>query len=989
VQSSASDTIDADVIVFGGGISGLTVAHEFAERNFKVAVVEPNFDATKIFLSRPHNENPGLGGVARSQWCFVGNDAFEDDPVQSPIPPRNMVRASSAGRRFGPLELGYRIDAGKVVFDQSEARTLGLPTLLLVMLEVEKSRVFLHIHIRKVEEGTKPNEYRRVKNALSVLLKDVRVAMKDPALDRLRIDPDDIDIEQSGSTDEPDGFVKIDLNVFELPGEHGFRFFPSFYRHVFDLMRRIPATSPTETEDDGSPARRGRDTVFDNLVSVGSVGYVGDAPGPTAKIPRRKLRSAEEARKVVNDLLRETGYSGADLARLTMKVLRYMTTSRARREAEYEDLSWYDFVEGDRFSARGRFLLESTPGTLGGLFGSEADARTQGTILLQCMRDQFGDGAGSDCLLNGPTDEAWFGHWYRYLQSQNVTFHRGALKGFEVVDGAIAPVAFADHEALEPALRLRFKATEHTIEHPRIGKKPFFGIALPLLEAHALSERFRKAAAAAGVRARDFDALFAFPQKTPDKLKKDLRRPYPSGPLRHLSGIQYFFNQDLRFSGSHTLYLDAPSGLTAIAQPQFWLDPRSEVSGFRSVLSVDIAVWAPSSGNPRRVWHAWGKKRREIAEGLWAQIVRGHQGDYPNKWPKLPLPTVYHIDDNLVFEYRDKEQYPILVDDRTPFLVNEKGRFRRRPGGAPHPDEPSGVRIAYDVAADQWVLAGTFMQTRTRINSMEAACESGRHAVNAILRHLDHPGDPCAIWDPEDFEDEALDAARELDDTLFRKGLPHAWDVLEGDRLDAWFPRDTEEPANEEVQTMLDDGSKALLDVAEALIALRAQSDESEPIAAPISVEALVALDQEFRLSLNLSPVDDGDASSNEAVVSAVLTAVAAAARERQAAFLVTGDAVEIVSDARTLAYECRGTPCEVQIEGELRIRKSFKIKRGKVEEICCTRSTGSSLRLRDLPGSARGHCKALNVPYTWVLFFGQPGTDEIFAAVPLDQAAP
>src|SRR5215467_13125918 len=36
-----------------------------------------------------------------------------------------------------------------------------------------------------------------------------------------------------------------------LPGEHGFRFFPGFYKHVTDTMRRIPFG--------------GRGNVFDNL----------------------------------------------------------------------------------------------------------------------------------------------------------------------------------------------------------------------------------------------------------------------------------------------------------------------------------------------------------------------------------------------------------------------------------------------------------------------------------------------------------------------------------------------------------------------------------------------------------------------------------------------------------------------------------------------------------------------------------------------------
>lgn len=39
----------------------------------------------------------------------------------------------------------------------------------------------------------------------------------------------------------------------DLPGEHGFRFFPGFYQHIPDTMRRIPVPG----NDDG---------VFDNLV---------------------------------------------------------------------------------------------------------------------------------------------------------------------------------------------------------------------------------------------------------------------------------------------------------------------------------------------------------------------------------------------------------------------------------------------------------------------------------------------------------------------------------------------------------------------------------------------------------------------------------------------------------------------------------------------------------------------------------------------------
>src|SRR6476469_9005108 len=41
----------------------------------------------------------------------------------------------------------------------------------------------------------------------------------------------------------------------DLPGEHGFRFFPSFYKHVTDTMKRIPF----EDQPGG---------VYDNLVQA-------------------------------------------------------------------------------------------------------------------------------------------------------------------------------------------------------------------------------------------------------------------------------------------------------------------------------------------------------------------------------------------------------------------------------------------------------------------------------------------------------------------------------------------------------------------------------------------------------------------------------------------------------------------------------------------------------------------------------------------------
>jgi 15-cis-phytoene desaturase len=70
------------------------------------------------------------------------------------------------------------------------------------------------------------------------------------------------------------------------------------------------------------------------------------------------------------------------------------------------------------------------------------------------------------------------------------------------------------------------------------------------------------------------------------------------------------------------------------------------------------------------------------------------------------------------------------------------------------------------------------MQTATRITSMEAACESGRRAVNALLKLLEISGEPCGVWDPEDFEPAAFSQLRKIDRDLCQRNCPHPIDIL-------------------------------------------------------------------------------------------------------------------------------------------------------------------------------------------------------------------
>jgi hypothetical protein len=71
----------------------------------------------------------------------------------------------------------------------------------------------------------------------------------------------------------------------------------------------------------------------------------------------------------------------------------------------------------------------------------------------------------------------------------------------------------------------------------------------------------------------------------------------------------------------------------------------------------------------------------------------------------------------------------------------------------------------YQVHNNSVVFAGTWTKTFTRMTSMEAACESGRHAVNAILDHYiwvesggtDRRGETALDWrTPYGFIDQGL-----------------------------------------------------------------------------------------------------------------------------------------------------------------------------------------------------------------------------------------
>jgi hypothetical protein len=127
----------------------------------------------------------------------------------------------------------------------------------------------------------------------------------------------------------------------------------------------------------------------------------------------------------------------------------------------------------------------------------------------------------------------------------------------------------------------------------------------------------------------------------------------------------------------------------------------------------------------------------------------------------LPQPRYYFLDENL-------KRVNGRWENQTPYLVNHVGDWDKR-GGARTQDGD----YVYPIQLSHTVFAGAFMRTTTRLNTMEAANESGRRAVNALLRYDRAQCQRVPVYDLEKSEIPELLAARELDARVFKRGGHH------------------------------------------------------------------------------------------------------------------------------------------------------------------------------------------------------------------------
>jgi uncharacterized protein with NAD-binding domain and iron-sulfur cluster len=354
-----------------------------------------------------------------------------------------------------------------------------------------------------------------------------------------------------------------------LPGEHGFRFFPGFYRHLDDTMGRIPY---------------GRGTVADNLVAATQVlqGRIGDPPRTVAVASPESLA---EWRDALLSVFGEAGVPTDETAYFVNRLLYVLTACRRRREEELERRDWWTFVDAENMSeAYRKYLGYGLTQTMVAMRPQVSSARTIGRIYLQLIRGRFDPAMEADRVLNAPTSDAWVDPWLGHLDDLGVDLRPGAPVERIHADGRRVTGVTAGGEDV---------------------RADYYVAALPLEVLRDLRTR-ELARTAPSLRALD-----------------ELETAW-------MAGIQYYLAEDVDDVHGHGIYYDAPWALTSVAPAQFWSEYDLEARGagdVSGVLSVILSEW----DEPGILYDKPAREcsPTEIRDEVWAQLKahRNREGE--------------------------------------------------------------------------------------------------------------------------------------------------------------------------------------------------------------------------------------------------------------------------------------------------------------------------------------------------------------------------
>ena len=219
----------------------------------------------------------------------------------------------------------------------------------------------------------------------------------------------------------------------DLPGEHGFRFFPGFYKHITDTMRRIPFG--------GGGASCADNLVLATRILLARAGKVD--PLWVARFPE----TLDDFRTAFLALFDHLDIPHDEIAFFVTRLLGLATSCEERYLEEFEHMPFWDFI-GARTRSENyqRYLGQGMTRSLVAMRAEESSTRTVGRILLQLFYGILVPGGVFDRLLTGPTNDVWIDPWRQHLTGRlGVALH--PERDAPVVQSRGRPVAQRDRRA--------------------------------------------------------------------------------------------------------------------------------------------------------------------------------------------------------------------------------------------------------------------------------------------------------------------------------------------------------------------------------------------------------------------------------------------------------------------------------------------------------------------------------------------------------------
>lgn len=403
-----------------------------------------------------------------------------------------------------------------------------------------------------------------------------------------------------------------------LVGEHGFRFFPGFYRHVTDTMKRIPY--------DGNP-----NGVYDNLIET-SATLIASASGTETVASIETPRTPGEWLDALRPQIAGPELSSSEVRHFIERMVAFMTSCDERRNDEYEHQSWWEFIDADNHSQAYRTHLAQATQALVALRPQKASARTMGQIYVQLLRGQLDPTISAEKILNGPTSKVWINPWVDYLDSLDVDFHPETPVREIHADGRRVTGVTVGNNTDQREIQAEYYVAAVPVE----------------VMAKLLNEDLRRGA-------RSLAQI--------DNLE-----------TAWMNGIQFYLTEDVPIIKGHQVYSDSPWALTSISQPQFWEEDDIGARGDEAIegsLSVIISDWNTDGILFEKT--ARQCTREEIKTEVWAQ-VKSHLNTENEH--RLSDDVLYDwFLDPAIVEHEDNEG----VWNREPLLINTAGSLRYRP----------------------------------------------------------------------------------------------------------------------------------------------------------------------------------------------------------------------------------------------------------------------------------------------------------------------